>query len=170
LKSSPTDLPQEDPEHFPLLILENCQIVDVLLGEISSNHHVIISLDGKIFSMGPAPFIPSIKSWMRYDCQNMFLLPGLCDAHTNIAVPYDPSPSLPRSSASYLALSSSHILKSLLHSGVDSQPFEIVEELMLVSFKQSLRISSMLLVSYPVVWPLDPEEPSKTRHVMILLI
>jgi imidazolonepropionase-like amidohydrolase len=117
LKSSPTDLPQEDPEHFPLLILENCQIVDVLLGEISSNHHVIISLDGKIFSMGPAPFIPSIKSWMRYDCQNMFLLPGLCDAHTNIVVPYDPSPSLPRSSASYLALSSSHILKSLLHSG-----------------------------------------------------
>jgi imidazolonepropionase-like amidohydrolase len=115
--SSSLELHQDDPEQFPLLILENCQIVDVTLGEISANHHVIISLDGKILSMGPAPFIPAVKSWMRYDCQEMFLLPGLCDAHTNITVPFDPSPSLPRSSASYLALSSSHILKSLLHSG-----------------------------------------------------
>lgn len=107
----------EDPEQFPLLILENCQIVDVVLGEITSNHHIIISLDGKIQAMGPATHLPLVKSWMRYDCQNMFILPGLCDAHTNISVPFDPSPTLPRSSASYLALSSSHILKSLLHSG-----------------------------------------------------
>jgi hypothetical protein len=121
------------PDHLPLLILENCQVVDVELGCLSSAHHLIISLDGKIQSMGPDPYLPSTKAWMRLDCQNLFLIPGLCDAHTNITVPSPPSPSLSSAqipgidppnntspaqfSASYTALAASHILRSLLHSG-----------------------------------------------------
>ena len=105
-------------------ILENCNVINVVTGDVLSDHCVFVGLDGRIARILPtthddlSTLVQAGQQLQVFDCQGGYVIPGLIDCHVHITAFTGNFAELERTSPTYVAVHAVHELKATLQRGI----------------------------------------------------
>lgn len=101
------------------ITLFNCNVVDVVAGEILEDQCIVVALDGKIAHIVTNDSKESFAPLSRYsfNCEGSYVMPGLIDCHVHVTAFTANFAVLERTTPSYVTAKAMQSLKSMLKRG-----------------------------------------------------